>query len=138
MNGITQKEGNQPVNNNQTSRKKTALLVFASLTVIGAIVVFFYLQYKGTHIATDDAFIDGHIHTIAAKISGTVRKVYVEHNQLVKLGDILVDVDPIDYDVKVNEAASAVNAEKAKLNEKEAGIEASKKFLVELEARLEA
>lgn len=138
MNGITQKEGNQQVNNNQKSRKKTALIAFALLAVIGGVIVFFYLQYKSTHIATDDAFIDGHIHTIAAKISGTVKKVYVEHNQLVKLGDVLVDVDPIDYDVKVNEAASAVNAEKAKLNEKEAGIEASKKFLVELGARLEA
>ncbi len=126
-----------PVNNTQ-GRKKTALIVFAVLAVIGAIVVFFYLQYKSSHISTDDAFIDGHIHTIAAKISGTVKKVYVEHNQPVKQGDILIEIDPVDYDVKVNEAASAVNAEKAKLAEKEAGIDAAKKMLAELGARLES
>lgn len=137
MDEIKQSEGSQPLNNNQ-SRKKTALIVFAALAIIGAVVVYFYLQYKSTHITTDDAFIDGHIHTIAAKINGTVKKVFVEHNQLVKQGDILVEVDPIDYDVKVNEAASAVNAEKAKLTEREAGIEASKKLLAELGARLEA
>ncbi len=137
MDETKQSEGSQPGTNNQ-KRKKNALIVFAILAVIGAVVVFFYLQYKSTHISTDDAFIDGHIHTIAAKINGTVKKVYVEHNQLVKQGDVLVEIDPVDYDVKVNEAASAVNAEKAKLTEKEAGIEASKKLLVELGARLEA
>jgi membrane fusion protein (multidrug efflux system) len=137
MDEIKQNEGNQPVNNSQ-SRKKTALIVFAFLAIIGAVVVYFYLQYKGTHISTDDAFIDGHIHTIAAKISGTVKTVYVEHNQPVKQGDVLVEIDPVDYDVKVNEAAAAVGAEKAKLTEKEAGIEASKKLLTELGARLES
>jgi membrane fusion protein (multidrug efflux system) len=137
MDEIKQNEGNQPVNNNQ-NRKKTALIVFAVLAVIGAVVVYIYLQYKSTHITTDDAFIDGHIHTIASKVQGTVKKVYVEHNQPVKQGDILVEIDPADYDVRVNEAASAVNAEKAKLTEREAGIEASKKLLTELGARMES
>jgi membrane fusion protein (multidrug efflux system) len=132
-----QPASNQPVNNNQ-KRKKTALMVFAVLAVVGVVIVYFYLQYKSTHISTDDAYIDGHIHTIAAKINGTVKKVYVEHNQPVKQGDVLVEIDPVDYDVKVNEAASAVNAEKAKLTEREAGIEASKKMLTELGARLES
>ena len=137
MDEIKQNEGNQPLNNNQ-KRKKMALIVFGALAVVGAVVVFFYLQYKSSHITTDDAFIDGHIHTIAAKINGTVKTVNVKSNQFVKARDVLVEIDPVDYDVKVNEAASAVNAEKAKLTEKEAGIEASKKLLVELGARLEA
>ncbi len=137
MDEIKQNEGNQPVNNNQ-NRKKTVLIVFAVLAVIGAVVVYFYLQYKSTHITTDDAFIDGHIHTIAAKVNGTVKTVYVEHNQPVKKGDVLVEIDPVDYDVKVTEAASGVNAEKAKLNEREAGIEAAKKLLAELGARMES
>ncbi len=136
MDEIKQTEGNQPVSNSQ-KRKKAALVAFASLAVIGAVVVFFYLQYKGTHIATDDAFIDGHIHTIAAKISGTVKTVFVDQNQAVKKGDPLIEIDPVDYDVKVNEADSAVNAEKAKLSERESAIEAAKKLLTELGARLE-
>ncbi len=124
--------------NNGRKRKRAALVVFASLAVIGAVVVFFYLQYKSTHITTDDAFIDGHIHTIAAKISGTVKTVLVDHNQAVKKGDVLIEIDPVDYDVKVNEADSAVNAEKAKLSEKESAIEAAKRLLAELGARLES
>ncbi len=128
---------NLPLNNGR-KRKRAALVVFASLAIIGAVVVFFYLQYKSTHITTDDAFIDGHIHTIAAKISGTVKTVLVDHNQAVKKGDVLIEIDPVDYDVKVNEADSAVNAEKAKLSEKESAIEAAKRLLAELGARLES
>ncbi len=135
--GSGQPAGNQPVNNSQ-KRRKTALVVFAFIAVVGAIIVFFYLRYKSTHVSTDDAFIDGHIHTIAAKVGGTVKRVFVDHNQAVKQGDILIEIDPIDYDVKVNEADSAVNAEKAKLSEKESAIEAAKKLLSELSARLEA
>ncbi len=128
----------RPANINQTSRKKKAMIVFAVLAIVGALSVFFYMRYKSTHISTDDAFIDGHIHTIAPKISGTVKSIYVDSNQYVKAGDILVEIAPVDYEVKENEAASAVNAEKAKLAEREAGIDASRKMLAELAARMGA
>ncbi len=143
MDEIKHSEGNQPAegqsaSNNQTSRKKKAMIVFAVLAIVGALAVFFYIRYKSTHISTDDAFIDGHIHTIAPKISGTVKSIYVDSNQYVKAGDILVEIAPADYEVKENEAASAVNAEKAKLAEREAGIDASRKMLAELAAKIGA
>ena len=76
------------------------MVVFAVLGVFGALVLYFYLGYKATHITTDDAFIDGHIHTIASKIPGTVQDVFVNDNQSVKKGDLLVEIDPVDYEVQ--------------------------------------
>ena len=110
MDEIKQSEGSQPAEgqsarNNQTSRKKKAMIVFAVLAVVGALAVFFYMRYKSTHISTDDAFIDGHVHIIAPKISGTVKSIYVDSKQYVKTGDILVEIAPADYEVKENEAA---------------------------------
>ncbi len=137
MDEIKQNEGDQPVNNNP-KRKKAALIVFAVLAVIAAVVVYFYLQYKSTHITTDDAFIDGHIHTIAAKINGTVKTVNVISNQFVKAGDVLVEIDPMDYDVKVKEAASTVGAEKAKLLEIDSKIEAARRQLEEAMSKASA
>lgn len=131
-------EENDAVNNNQVSRKKVALAVFAVLGVVGAIVLYFYLSYKATHITTDDAFIDGHIHTIAAKISGTVKDVFVDDNQRVKKGDLLVEIDPVDYAVKVNETSSSLGAEKAKIAEIAARVEAAKQQLAELRAAVDA
>jgi membrane fusion protein (multidrug efflux system) len=137
-NQVRQSTEGQPSTNNLKGRKKRAIIVFGVIAVVGALSVFFYMRYKSTHISTDDAFVDGHIHTIAAKINGTVKRIYVDSNQYVKAGDLLLEIDPADYDVKVNEAASAVNAETAKLAEKEAGIQASQKMLVELAAKAEA
>jgi membrane fusion protein (multidrug efflux system) len=120
------------------SKKKIALSIFALMVIVGLTALFFYTRYIKTHISTDDAFIDGDIYTIAPKVSGTVRNVYVSSNQLVKEGDILVELDEADYAVKVSEAASALEAEKAKTAEIESKIVAAKKRLAEAIARVEA
>lgn len=73
-------------NSNNHKNKIIAAVVFACIGVAGLISVFFYIHYKASHITTDDAFIDGHIHSIAAKIPGTVKAVFVEENQSVKKG----------------------------------------------------
>ncbi len=119
-------------------RKVIALVVFAVITVIGAITVYFYINYKKTHITTDDAFVEGRVHTIASKVSGAVKEIYVKDNQPVKKGDLLIEIDPEDYDVKVNEASSGLNAERAKILEIDAKIEAVKKQVSEMKAIVEA
>jgi len=118
-------------------RKKIAIIVFIAIALIGAIILFFYLRYKATHISTDDAFVDGRIHTIASKVAGTVKAIYVKDNQSVKGGDFLLEIDPVDYEVRVKEATSGLSAENARLLELEAKIEASKKQLSELHTAME-
>jgi membrane fusion protein (multidrug efflux system) len=119
-------------------RKKTAIAIFTIVLIAGVITGYLYIRYKNTHIATDDAFVEGDIYTIAAKVPGTVRNIYVEDNQSVKQGDPLLDLDPADYEVKVKEAQSALNAEKAKLSEADAKIESAKRQIEELTARAKA
>jgi membrane fusion protein (multidrug efflux system) len=126
----------QPANNHK--RNIIALGVFAVLAVIGAVAVFFYIQYKNTHISTDDAFVEGRLHVIASKVYGTVKAVHVVDNQRVKKGDLLLDIDPVDYDAKTAEASSRVNAEAAKIVETEARVEAVRKQVSEAKAAVEA
>ena len=128
-------EETKTINN---KRKKFALSVFILIAVLGALTLYLYLRYQATHITTDDAFIEGTVHTIAAKVPGTVKKIYVKDNQPVKKGDLLLKIDPADYDVKVKEALSGLNAEKARLSEIEATIEAAEKQLLELNAKVES
>ncbi|MBI5666316.1 MAG: HlyD family secretion protein [Nitrospirae bacterium] len=120
------------------SKKKIVLSIFALIVIAGLTALFFYTRHIKTHITTDDAFIDGDIYTIAPKVSGTVRNVYVRSNQLVKKGDTLVELDEADYSVKVSEAASALEAEKAKAAEIESKILTAKKQLAEAVARVES
>ncbi len=111
---------------NNIQKKKKAFLIVGTVIVIGLIAGYFYNSYRRTHVSTDDAFIDGNIHTIAAKINGTVKAVLVNDNQVVKKGDLLVEIDPLDYTTRLQEAKSALGVERAKLSEAETKIESAK------------
>jgi membrane fusion protein (multidrug efflux system) len=69
-------------------------------------------RYFGTYESTDDAQIDGHVDAISARITGHVSEVLVVDAQVVKAGDILVKIDPRDYQVAVAQAeANLADAE---------------------------
>jgi len=54
--------------------------------------------------STDDAQVDGQIYAISSRIAGHVAEVMIEDHQLVKAGDILVKLDPKDYEVALAKA----------------------------------
>lgn len=60
------------------------------------------------HQETDDATVVGHIHPLASRVAGTVSEVRVDDNQQVRQGQILVKLDPQDYQVKVQQARAAL------------------------------
>jgi membrane fusion protein, multidrug efflux system len=99
-------------------RRKTAVFVLLPLLILlGGAGLFFYLAYKEAHISTDDAFIDGRVHVIASKVFGTVKSLAVSDNQAVRKGDLLLEIDPIDYEVKVREARAGLETERGRLLE---------------------
>lgn len=128
--------GGRAVRNNR--RKKLAIVLFIVVAVLVALSVFFYLHYKSTHISTDDAYIDGNVYTVAPRVPGTVAKVYVNDNQAVSGGDLLLELDPADYQVRVREATSSLEEKKAKVAEMSAKVEAARKSLSESRAGMEA
>ncbi|MBF0516825.1 MAG: HlyD family secretion protein [Nitrospirae bacterium] len=121
-----------------SNKKKIALAVFAVVIIIGAIVIMKYVNYMAVHISTDDAFVEGTIYSVAAKVPGTVMAVYVKENELVKEGQLLVELDPADYAVKIKEAEAALAAETSKLNEASSRLEAAARALNEFHAKTAA
>jgi membrane fusion protein (multidrug efflux system) len=116
-------------------KRLVVLLVVLAVCVVLAITA--YRSYSGTHISTDDAFVDGRIHTIAAKISGTVKTLCVEDNQLVKKGDLIAEIDPVDYNARVDEAGASLSSEKSRLAETGARAAMVKSQRVELLQQVE-
>jgi len=92
-------------------RKKPTGLILAGLGV-GAIAAgtfgYHYWQYASTHQQTDNATVAGNIHQISSRIPGTISQVLVNDNQLVQPGQLLVELDPRDYQSKVQQAAAAL------------------------------
>jgi len=125
-------ESANTVNN---ERKKRSLIIGGIIgCILICIIVAGYLYYRATRVSTDDAFVEGRVHTIASKIAGTVKTVRVGDNQAVKKGDILVEIDEIDYDIRVKEAVTALDTEKTRLFEAESKLDAAKKQVEEMKA----
>jgi membrane fusion protein, multidrug efflux system len=96
------------------SRPSRARIILPIVIVI--LVVGGYLLWKhfDAYESTDDAQIDGHINALSARISGNVIQVLTDDERLVKAGDVLVRIDPNDYQVAVAKAeADLADAEAA-------------------------
>jgi membrane fusion protein (multidrug efflux system) len=92
-------------------RARLAALATVGLLLLSAVAYAAYLwHYSQTHVSTDDAFIAGHIAPVSARVTGTVVAVLVNDNQDVKSGDVLVRLDPRDYQVAVTQARATVEA----------------------------
>jgi membrane fusion protein, multidrug efflux system len=87
---------------NRSKSRRTTLIVIVVLVVVvsGA----FLWRYLSSYESTDDAQVDVHLYPISARISGYVLKVSVGDNQYVHQGDVLVEIDPKDYEVAVAQA----------------------------------
>jgi membrane fusion protein (multidrug efflux system) len=90
--------------------KKIKIILVILVVLVG---VGIYMAMHWNEETTDDAAIAAHIVTIGPKISGYVKTVNVEDNQLVKAGDVLVEIDPADYIIKRDRAKAALEAAQA-------------------------
>jgi len=100
-------------------KKKKLIIVLIAVLVLGGAFLAIYVINNFTRIGTDDAYVTGRIHNIAPKIPGTIKAVHIEDNQSVKKGDVLVEIDPVDYELRANEARAAVGVRKATFEQAE-------------------
>src|SRR5271170_8018783 len=75
-------------------------LLFAAVVAVAP----FAWNYLQSYESTDDAQIDGHIDPLSSRVDGTVVRVYPEDDDHVKRADLLVEIDPRDYEVAVEQA----------------------------------
>jgi len=93
--------------------------VAAVLIVVVGVAGYYLWRYLNAYESTDDAQIDGHINAVSGRITGTVIDVRAEEEQFVKAGDVLVQLDPRDYEVALAKA-------QADLGDAEAALESSR------------
>ena len=84
--------------------RRRAFLIFFVVLAIAAAAGLFYWLHARQFESTDDAQVDAHLNPVSARIDGTITKVYVEDNHIVKAGEALVDLDPRDYQVALDQA----------------------------------
>jgi membrane fusion protein, multidrug efflux system len=89
-------------------RGRAFLIFFVILGALAIAGLFFWLHARQFE-TTDDAQVDAHLNSISSRVEGTIVRVYVEDNQMVKPGDLLVDLDPRDYQVSLDQALAQLS-----------------------------
>ncbi|MGD0443327.1 MAG: HlyD family secretion protein [Edaphobacter sp.] len=87
----------------EQGKRNRMLAIFVAALVIAAVGGLLYWLHAKHYEDTDDAQVDGNLSPIGTRVDGTVVKVYVQNNQMVKVGDPLVDLDPRDIQVKLDQ-----------------------------------
>ena len=86
---------------------KVRRLLAIGVVLLIAVVVGLFLYYHNRE-STDDAQVDGHITPVSSKVYGRVAQVLVNDNQPVKAGQVMVVIDPRDYQTSLDQAKAAL------------------------------
>lgn len=98
---VTEKKSEKVSN---TKGRNKAFAIFFILLALIATAGFIYWLYARQFEETDDAEIEAHLNPVTSRIDGTITRVYVDNNQTVKVGDPLVDLDPRDMQVALDQS----------------------------------
>ena len=94
------------------------LLIAAVAALILAAVwalVIPWIQLTINTVSTDDAFVNGHVTFVAARVGGQVSRVLVDDNNRVQKGDLLAELDKEPYRTAVATKQAAVDIARADL-----------------------
>lgn len=111
-------------------RKRRVLMAAVAILVLTIAVVFGvpWIRQALDTVSTDDAYVNGHVTFVAARVPGQVSRVLVDDNNRVHKGDLLVELDREPYELDVAVRQAAVDTAKA-------DVEAAKASVRSLEAK---
>jgi membrane fusion protein (multidrug efflux system) len=83
-------------------------LIILAIFLVVLLGAGYFLRSAFLYEDTDDAQVDGHIMPLSARINGYVLEVPVIEGQLVHAGDVLVTIDPQDYETAMHQAQATL------------------------------
>jgi membrane fusion protein (multidrug efflux system) len=141
MNANIESSATNPANG---KRRRILLLIAVIFIALGALWAAYWTLVLSKREKTDDAYVNGNKVVISAQISGTVVAVLKDDTQLVKAGQVLVKLDPIDAQTALSRAGSAlaqtvrqVRQQKATAGQYDSEIESRKLELARAQIDLE-
>ena len=92
-------------------------LIIVAVVVLAAGVVWgvsAWWHYR-SHVSTDDAYVEGTVATVSAKVPGHIVELLVDDNQAVKRGVLLLKIDDRDYRGRLEQANATVGIAESRL-----------------------
>jgi len=114
-----------PANGSKGPPKR--VLIVVGLIAAVALVAGGRMWYRSHYfVETDNAYVSGHVHNVSTRIPGVVTKVLFDDNQIVKAGDVLVELDPADQRVKVDQIQAQIASVQQQIVQADAAVEQAK------------
>ena len=89
-------------------RKWVALLTLGIFAIAAALLGYIRWRHAQWHIETEDAYVKGHIYSVASRVPGTILTLDVQENQAVEQGRTVATIDPRDYDAAMLKAQASL------------------------------
>jgi len=89
-------------------RRKILSLIAVVFSAIGVLWAIYWVLILSKRERTDDAYVNGNKVVISAQVPGTVVAVLTDDTQLVRAGQVLVRLDPLDASISLARSASAL------------------------------
>jgi membrane fusion protein (multidrug efflux system) len=105
-----------------TKPRSRKVILFAVLAVVAVGGAAYYLEQRH-YEETDDAQIDGEISSVGSRVAGTVTATFVREGQEIKAGAPLLELDPVDYEVLVEQARAQVALAEAQLKAEDPSVD---------------
>ena len=111
----------------RVAARQIVVWILAVLAIaVGAYFGVSHWNFAMSHEETDDAQIEGHISPVLPRVPGYVARVLVDDNQRVAAGQLLIEIDPKELDLRVAEAEAALQNALAAKATAEASLESSR------------
>ncbi len=117
-------------------KKKYRLQIYggAAALIVLVLAIIYYFYFIAPYEDTDDAFIDGYVTMISPRVSGPVTQLLITDNQWVKQGDLLVQIDPNDYEASLAQAQADLAAAQSQLDSAKAQVTVSETKVIQAQA----
>ncbi len=125
----------EPAKPSRTGRRIAIAVVVATAAIAGGTG---YAMHSRHFESTDDAFVDGPIAQLSPQVAGRVLAVATADNAYVHAGDVLVQIDPADFEVRVEQAQAARAEAEGHLAQAEAQVGVSRAALEQSRADVQA
>jgi membrane fusion protein, multidrug efflux system len=111
INPTTPEDDRKPVLEPSRARRMYTIIGIAVLVIVGAWIIF--EMVTAGRESTDDAQVAADVVAVASRVPGQIAMVAVKDNQRVKRGDVIVQIDPRDLEVKLAQAQSDLDTSMA-------------------------
>lgn len=118
--------------------KRRLLVIGAAGLVVFAAVVVYYIYFIAPYESTDDAFIDGYVTIVSSRVPGQVARLMVTDNQRVNEGEVLVELDPRDYETSLANAKADLATARSQSDEAQAQVKVSDAKVAQAQAAVTA